>query len=44
MRAILVMPRSCRSAAQAHRAVEQYDIAGEVVLIVDDDLVAALEV
>jgi Zinc-binding dehydrogenase len=30
--------------AQAHRAVEQDDIPGEVVLIVDDDLAATLEV
>ena len=33
-----------QDAAQAHRAVEQYDIPGEVVLIVDDDLAATLEV
>jgi hypothetical protein len=29
-----------QDAAQAHRAVEQHDIPGEVVLIVDDDLAA----
>jgi NADPH:quinone reductase-like Zn-dependent oxidoreductase len=33
-----------QDAAQAHRAVEQYDIRGEVVLIVDDDLASTLEV
>jgi NADPH:quinone reductase-like Zn-dependent oxidoreductase len=33
-----------QDAAQAHRAVEQDDIPGEVVLIVDDDLAATLEV
>jgi NADPH:quinone reductase-like Zn-dependent oxidoreductase len=33
-----------QEAAQAHRAVEQDGIPGEVVLIVDDDLAATLEV
>ena len=31
-------------AAQTHRVVERGDTAGEVVLIVDDDLAATLEV
>jgi NADPH:quinone reductase-like Zn-dependent oxidoreductase len=31
-------------AAQAHRTVERGDIPGEVVLVVDDDLAAALEI
>jgi NADPH:quinone reductase-like Zn-dependent oxidoreductase len=33
-----------QDAAQAHRVVEQDGIPGEVVLVVDDDLAAALEV
>lgn len=33
-----------QDAAQAHRALEQDDIPGEVVLILDDDLAATLEV
>jgi hypothetical protein len=33
-----------QDAAQAHRALEHDDIPGEVVLIVDDDLAATLEV
>src|SRR6201995_1094919 len=33
-----------QDAVQAHRALEQDDIPGEVVLIVDDDLAATLEV
>jgi hypothetical protein len=36
------MSRCWRSAAQAHRVVGR-GIPGEVVLIVDDDLAAALE-
>jgi hypothetical protein len=36
------MSRCWTSAAQAHRVVER-GIPGEVVLIVDDDLTAALE-
>jgi hypothetical protein len=35
--------RARQDAAQAHRVVER-GIPGEVVLIVDDDLAAALEV
>ncbi|HXC82170.1 MAG TPA: hypothetical protein VNV62_09995 [Trebonia sp.] len=31
-------------AAQAHRMVERGDIPGEVVLVVDDDLAATLEI
>jgi hypothetical protein len=31
-------------AAQAHRTVERGDIPGEVVLVVDDDLAATLEI
>jgi NADPH:quinone reductase-like Zn-dependent oxidoreductase len=33
-----------QDAAQAHRVVERGDAPGEVVLIIDDDLAAALEV
>lgn len=33
-----------QDAAQAHRVVERGDTPGEVVLIIDDDLAAALEV